>query len=94
MTPDLGNAIVAGIPIMFVVIGLVQWVKEKLEWSGKGVEVFAIALGFALGFAYQVYLALQAGEIVWDFVFIFTAVIYGLALGLGATGLYKTYKEE
>ena len=91
MTLDLTGALVAGIPLLLVVIGLVQFVKEKLEWSGKGVEVFAIVLGLVIGFGYHVYKAI---EVIWSFNFIFEGVIYGLAVGLVATGLFKAYHEE
>jgi len=92
MTLDLTNAIVAGIPLMLVVIGLVQYAKEKMEWKGKGVEVFAIVLGLIFGAAYWAYLG-EPGDYV-DWKFWFEALIYGLAVGLVATGLYKAYHEE
>jgi len=91
MVLDLTGALVAGIPLMLVVIGLVQYVKEKLGWSGMGVEIFAILLGLAFGFGYHVY---AAESVVWSFNFIFEGVIYGLAVGLVATGIYKAYHEE
>ena len=90
MTLDLQGALVAGIPLMLVVMGLVQFVKEKLHWSGKGVEIFAICLGVAAGFGYHVYLA---DPITWNFNFIFEGVIYGLAVGLVATGIYKAFHQ-
>ena len=90
----LTNAIVAGVPLMIVVIGFVQFVKEKLNWSGWGVEVFAIVFGLIVGFAYQVYLAAAGDGLKWDFVFIFPAIIYGLMVGLVATGIYKVYANE
>ena len=91
MVIDLTGALVAGIPLILVVIGLVQFVKTKLGWEGKGVEIFAICLGFAFGFAYFVYAA--ADPILWNFKFIFPAVIYGLAVGLVATGIYKAFHK-
>jgi len=91
MVLDLTGALVAGIPLMLVVIGLVQYVKEKLGWGGVGVEIFAICLGLVFGFGYHVY---QAAEIVWSFNFIFEGVIFGLAVGLVATGIYKAYHQE
>lgn len=91
MILDLTGLLVGGIPLMLVVIGLVQYVKEKLNWGGVGVEVFAIALGVVFGFAYHVYVA----EVVaWTFNFIFEGVIFGLAVGLVATGIYKAYHQE
>lgn len=91
MVLDLTGSLVAGIPLMLVVIGLVQYVKEKLGWSGWGVEVFAILLGVGLGFGYHIY---AAEVITWNFDFIFEGGIYGLAVGLVATGVYKAYHEQ
>lgn len=91
MVLDLTGALVAGIPLILVVIGLVQYVKEKLGWSGVGVEIFAIVLGTAFGFGYHVY---AAEVIVWTFNFIFEGLIFGLAVGLVATGIYKAYHEQ
>jgi hypothetical protein len=91
MILDLTGALVAGIPLMLVVIGLVQYVKTKLNWQGVGVEIFAIALGVLVGFGYHVY---QAEAVIWNFNFIFEGVIFGLAVGLVATGIYKAYHEE
>lgn len=88
-TPDL---LVAGLPLIAIVIGLVQFVKVELEWQGKGVKIFAIALGLAAGFGYHVYAA--PAPIAWDFNFIFEALIYGLAVGLAATGIYDAFKPK
>ena len=88
---NLADSLVAGIPLMAVVIGLVQFVKEKMEWGGKGVEIFAIVLGLLFGFGFHVY---NAEVLEWNYPFIFEGVIYGLAVGLSATGLYKVYAEE
>lgn len=91
MTLDLTGAMVAGIPLILVVIGVVQFVKEKLNWSGVGVEIFAIAFGLVAGFSYHIY---AAGAFLATFSFIFEGVIYGLAVGLVATGIYKAYHQE
>lgn len=92
MILDLTTAVVAGVPLMLVVIGLVQFVKDKLGWTGAGVEVFAILLGLVLGGVYQAYLAEPALYGGWRFWF--EALIYGLAVGLSATGIYKAYHES
>ena len=91
MILDLQGAMVAGVPLMLVVIGLVQYVKEKLNWSGVGVEVFAILVGVAFGFGYHVY---AAEAVAWTFNFVFEGLIYGLSVGLVSTGIYKAYHEE
>jgi len=91
MVIDLTVYLVAGIPLILVVIGLVQFVKEKLSWSGVWVEVFAILLGFVFGFLYHVY---ATELVIWTFNFVFEGVIFGLAVGLVATGIYKAYHQE
>lgn len=91
MILDLQGAIIAGVPLMLVVIGLVQWVKTKLGWSGPWVEVFAICLGLVMGVSYWAYQAEPAAMIGWRFWF--EAAIYGLAVGLVSTGIYKAYHE-
>jgi len=90
MVLDLTGSLVAGIPLMLIVIGLVQYVKEKLGWVGIGVEIFAILLGLAFGFGYHVY---AAEVVIWTFNFIFEGAIFGLAVGLVATGIYKAYHQ-
>lgn len=92
MVLDLTGAIVAGVPLMLVVIGLVQYVKEKIGWSGAGVEIFAILLGLAFGVGYWAYLGEPARYVEWQFWF--EAAVYGLAVGLVATGIYKAYAES
>lgn len=91
MVLDLTGALVAGIPLMLVVIGVVQFVKEKIGWSGVGVEIFAILLGVVFGFGYHVY---AAESVVWNYSFVFEGVVYGLAVGLVATGIYKAYHDQ
>jgi hypothetical protein len=87
MSLNLQDAIIAGIPLMAVVIGLVQFFKVKLGWSGVGVEVFAIVLGLVFGVFYWAYMADPAAMVGWRFWF--EAAVYGLAVGLSATGVYK-----
>ena len=95
MVLDLTGAMVAGIPLILVVIGLVQYVKEKLDWAGPGVEIFAIVLGTLFGFGYHVYANTNAAvAILWSFNFVFEGLVFGLAVGLVATGIYKAYHQE
>jgi hypothetical protein len=91
MILDLSGALIVGIPLVMIVIGLVQFVKTKLNWSGVGVEIFSICLGLVFGFAYHVYAALA--PILWNFNFIFEGLIYGLGLGLVASGIYKAFHQ-
>lgn len=92
MNLNLTGAIVAGLPLIAIVTGLVQFLKQKLEIGGKIVEIMAITLGILIGFGFQVYSA--PAPINWTFAFIFEAAIYGLAVGLAATGIYDAYAPK
>ena len=92
MNLNLTDAIVAGLPLIAIVTGLVQFIKQKLGMTGKAVEVMAISLGTLIGFGYQVYNA--APPVAWTFAFVFEAIVFGLAVGLAATGIYDAYAPK
>ncbi len=80
------DPIVNGIPILFIIFGLVEFSK-KFGWEGNHLTLLSMFLGVVLGISYQV--AQQYPEFArWFFV-----VIYGLALGLSASGLYDYTKK-
>jgi len=81
------DAIVAGLPLVLVVLGLVEWVK-RLGLAGKAVVIVSMAIGLALGLAYQVSIALPI-----DFAGWFGAAVYGIGLGLVASGIYDVGKS-
>jgi len=76
------SAVVAGIPLLAVVIGLVQFIKG-FGIKGNWVRGLSAGVGLVLGVCYQVSLALPA-----DFAGWFAAVVFGLALGVIASGIY------
>jgi hypothetical protein len=76
------DAIVAGLPLVLVVIGLVEWFKQ-LGVQGNTLRYVSMAIGLVIGIAYQISLGLPA-----DFAGWFAACIYGLGLGLVASGIY------
>ncbi len=78
---------VAGIPLVLVVIGLVEWVK-RFGVAGKALNAASMAVGVVLGVAYQYAQAAPVGFGDW-----FTAVVFGLALGLVASGIYDAAKS-
>ncbi len=80
----LAEAYVKGIPLVFVVIGLVT-LLGKLGVAGKAQLASAMGIGTALGVLYQISLGMPM-----DFAGWFGAVIYGLALGLTGAGIYET----
>lgn len=82
------DASVAGIPLIAVVMGLVTWVSQAFGLQGRWLLVVSMLIGLVLGGAFQVSQALPV-----DFAGWFAVVIYGLALGLIASGVYDTAKK-
>lgn len=91
--PDLSQFItvsVNGIPLVAVLIGLVEYFK-RLGATGRQLQIISMALGIVLGAGYQ--LATLPPEAAptttqGSFAFVFGVVIYGLALGLIASGIF------
>lgn len=81
------NVAVAGIPLLAVVIGLVQFVKG-FGFEGKGVRALSAMIGLALGIGYQLSVAMPA-----DFAGWFGAVVFGLGLGVVASGVYDALNK-
>ena len=81
------DAIVSGLPLLLVVLGLVEWVK-RLGLSGKPVTLVSMGIGLVIGIAYQVSIALPI-----DFAGWFGAAVYGIGLGIVASGIYDAGKS-
>lgn len=77
----IDNAIVNGIPLLFVVMGLVAWVKSA-GVKDVGLRVASMGIGLVLGFGYMYSTAAPVGFGGW-----FGYAVYGLALGLLASGV-------
>jgi len=84
---DFGDAIVNGIPLVFVIAGLVQFAK-KFNLSGEACTALSLGLGVVFGIAYQLQAGLPASLGDW-----FGVVVYGLALGITTSGLYDVIKK-
>ena len=84
---EYSEAIVGGIPLIVVVIGLVEMLK-KLGVHDNWLILASMLVGIVLGIGYKLSLAPIAGFSGW-----FGAVIYGLGLGLVASGLYAAVKS-
>lgn len=78
------DATTAGIPLIAFVIALVQWIKG-FGLAGNAVRAVSMVVGLILGIGYQLSLAMPVGFAGW-----FATVVFGLALGLGASGLYDS----
>lgn len=86
---DFSQAIVNGIPLILVIWGLVAFVKV-MGVTGPWLTVISMGMGLALGIAYQV----STGGLPVDFPGWFGALIYGLGLGIVASGLYDVIKRD
>ena len=84
---DFTQYLVAGVPLVLVVLGLVEWVKS-LGLTGNAVKVVSLAIGLVLGIGYQLSLAVPVGFGSW-----FTVTVFGLGLGLVASGIYDAAKN-
>lgn len=84
---DFSGAIVNGIPLVLAVIGLVEWSKQ-LGVSGRALQVLSMLVGVALGILYQ-----YSVQPLVDFAGWFGAVIYGLGMGLIASGIYDAIRS-
>ena len=81
------DAIVAGLPLVLVVIGLVEWFKQ-LGVQGNNLRYVSMAIGLVFGIGYQVSLGMPTDYAGW-----FGAAVYGLALGLVASGIYDAASD-
>jgi hypothetical protein len=81
------NEIVNGVPLIFVVMGLVELTKA-FGASGKLLTGLSMAIGLILGVLYQISLGIPV-----DFAGWFGAVLYGLALGITASGVYNAIRN-
>ncbi len=78
---------VAGIPLVAVVIGLVQYIKS-FGLSGSAVKILSLGVGFLLGVGYKFSTTPPVSFADW-----FAIVIFGVALGLTASGIYDASKK-
>ena len=81
------DAMINGIPLMVIVLGLVEFAKQ-LGLQGKASLVLSMFLGILFGVLYQLSVTIPADMVGW-----LSAVVYGLALGLSASGLYDLGKR-
>ena len=82
------EAIVLGVPLLFVVIGLVQWVKS-FGVKGHALRGSAMGIGLLLGAGFQIaQLGLPVAFAGW-----FGIAVYGLGLGIVASGVYDAGKS-
>ena len=87
------KAAVSGVPLLFVVIGLV-WAWGELGAQGKVQLLSSLATGLVLGFLYMFTTTRPPSGDAWEASgYWFACVIYGLGLGLLASVLYSINKD-
>lgn len=84
---DFQNAVVSGVPLVLVVIGLVEWSK-RIGASGRALQILSMLIGIVLGVLYQYSQQPLEGFSAW-----FGAAVYGLGLGLVASGIYDAVRS-
>jgi Na+/proline symporter len=90
------SAGVAGVPLVFVVIGLVWWLGETFQLTGAAKYTASLVTGWVCGALYMVSISAPPGfDGGWWAVFVywFSTVMYGLGLGLLASLLWDTAKD-
>jgi hypothetical protein len=87
------GAMVHGVPLLLAVIGLVEYFK-RLGVSGNGLLITSMAIGLLLGVGFMVTQARPpVGEWYSAYVYWFGNVVYGIGLGIVASGLFDTVKK-
>jgi hypothetical protein len=81
------DQIVNGIPLVMLVVALVEWTK-RFGIEGKVLNAISMLIGAAVGIAYFYAQAPLSSFSEW-----FGAVVYGLALGLVASGIYDAARS-
>jgi len=84
---DFSQYVIAGVPLILVVLGLVEFVKG-FGITGNAVKVVSLAIGLLLGVGYQLSIAIPVGFGGW-----FGVIVFGLALGLVASGIYDVVNK-
>lgn len=84
------NLTLAGFPLVVFVLATVQWVKESFSIEGKPVNFVSMGIGIVFGVLYQFS---RTNGFPTDFNGWLTVVVFGIALGLLASGTYKTFNN-
>lgn len=77
MTINIGD-------IVFIVIGLSQWLKTKLKLQDTAAEIMSFVVGAVLGGAYQYVITKPTDLATW-----LPVVVVAIGMGLVPSGLYK-----
>lgn len=81
------ETLISGVPIVVVIVGIVEWLK-KFGMGGVVLNAASMVVGIVLGVAYR-----HTEQPIVDFTSALSAVIYGIVLGLVASGVYDAAKS-
>ena len=84
---DFSNIVVNGIPLLLLIIGLVEFVRQ-MGLGGKALRAVSALIGLAFDLLYQISLGMPA-----DFAGWFGAIVFGLGLGITASGLVDVARD-
>jgi hypothetical protein len=81
--------LVNGVPLMLLVMALVEYIK-KLGVAGNALLVASLLIGTALGVSYHFFYK----DLDPTATNVFAAVVYGLMVGLTASGVYDATNSK
>ena len=84
---DFSNVVVGGIPLLAVIVGVVEFARQ-MGLSGKALRAMSAAIGLGFGVGYQLSLGVPSDYAGW-----FGATVYGVALGVAASGLVDVARD-
>ena len=80
---NLSDYVIAGVPLIFVILGTVEWLK-KTAIDSKLLPYVSMLVGLVFGVGYQ----FASVGFPADFAGWFGAAVFGIACGLVASGIY------
>ena len=81
---DISTLLIGGVPLVAVIFGLVEFIKS-FGLKGRWLTIASMLLGLLFGVSYQIANAgLPASFAGW-----FAVAVFGIMLGLVASGFYK-----
>jgi hypothetical protein len=84
---DFSDAMIAGIPLALLVLGAVEFVKA-MGLKGRVLLIASLVIGTVFGVLYRMSIAMPVTFVDW-----LGAAVYGVALGLTATGVYEAMRS-
>ncbi len=83
------DIVVNGISMMFLVLGVVQFIKDNSGIKGTTVKAVSMLTGVFFGILFGMMQAVPSTPSEWA-----TLVLYGITVGLSASGIYDLKNEN